>query len=96
MENLYQSVDGREYRGYRNPSETLCTIKWCYQDLMELMASRGIELTDENIDRIEGCRLEKTMQDRSIEEGWQILDDIVSMAIRTEGGGFLGTETNLD
>jgi hypothetical protein len=54
------------------------TIKWSVADLAQVLEDRGIEPSQENITKfIEFTRGPKTLQDRSIEEGWSILDTIV-------------------
>jgi len=78
---FYGKNEVYDYRGHVDPYDTFCEIKWSYVDLMFLMAKKNIPVTDENIDKIVKCRLEKTMQDRSTEEGWEILDCIIDGAI---------------
>lgn len=65
------------YEGEHDPSEVICTIKWCIADLLDMMAREGVELTDENIDRILEQRFERTLQERSTEDGWETIQVLV-------------------
>lgn len=58
-------------------NEVICTITWTVQDLLDIFERRGIEPTEENVNAMLSHPLGKHLQDRSIEEGWQILDDLV-------------------
>jgi hypothetical protein len=69
------------YDGSYDPNETICKIEWKIADLLDMMAHHGVELTDENIERILGNRFERTLKERSIEEGWEIIDVIVDDAM---------------
>ena len=69
-----------EVESYRNADEPICVIRWCMEDLWCKMAEKGIPITDENIDRIMNNRFEKTLQDRSTEEGWEIIDTLIDMS----------------
>lgn len=54
------------------------TIRWSVADLVSAMEERGIEPSEENIKKfIETTRGPRTLVDRSIEEGWAILDTIL-------------------
>ena len=70
-----------EYEGSHDPSEVVCTITWCVADVLDMMAHQGIELTDENLENILNRRFERTLQERSTEEGWEIIDVLVSDAM---------------
>ena len=61
-------------------NDVIVTIKWTIKDVEEALVSRGIQPTDENMQRLLSGRFERTLQERSIEEGWQIIDDLISMA----------------
>ena len=63
------------------PNETVCTITWCVEDVLCAMERRGIELTDENLNRIMNHRFERTLNERSTEEGWEIIDVIIDCAM---------------
>lgn len=72
---------GYTYEGMHHHGEVICTITWLLDDLLDMMAKQGVELTDENIDHILGQRFERTLRERSIEEGWEIIDVLVSDAM---------------
>ena len=55
------------------------TITWTIEDLEEFLKSKGYESTDENIETLLDNRLTKTLEERSIEEGWEIIDTIFCM-----------------
>lgn len=58
-------------------NEVICTITWTVQDMLEVFEKYGIEPTEENVRAMLDHRLGRNLSDRSIEEGWQILDDLV-------------------
>ena len=66
-----------EYRGSYELTDEVCSIRWCVEDLLYAMVKRGIELTDENVSR--AMDLGSRLQDRSIEEGWETLDILLSL-----------------
>jgi len=67
-----------EYEGKHALDEEICTIRWCVEDLVIAMTKAGIEPTDENIDKVLANRFERTLQEMSIAEGWEIIDVIIS------------------
>lgn len=67
-----------EYEGNHALGENICTIRWNIEDLVIAMAEAGIEPTDENIDKVLAHRFERTLHERSVEEGWEIIDVIIS------------------
>lgn len=71
-------ADEVRYEGEHDPMETVCEIRWCVADVLDMMAHQGIELTDENLERLLDSRMAKTLQERSTEEGWEILGDIIA------------------
>ena len=71
-------ADEVRYDGKHEPEEVVCEIKWCVADVLDMMAHRGIELTDENLERLLCSRMGKTLRERSTEEGWEILGDIIA------------------
>jgi len=73
--------DEVEYDGSHDPNETICKIEWKVADLLDMMAHLNIPLTDENIEHILDHRFERTLQERSIEEGWEIIGYIVDDAM---------------
>lgn len=52
--------------------EHVCTVVWCVDDVATLMQGS----TKEQIKEV-AKKSAKTLSDRSTEEGWQILDDLV-------------------
>ena len=66
------------YEGEHDPNEVICEIKWCVADLLDMMAHLNIELTDENIDCILKQWFARVLTDRSIEEGWEIIETLLS------------------
>ncbi len=71
-------ADEVRYDGAYDPMETVCEIRWCIADVLDMMAYQGIELTDENLERVLANRFERTLQERSTEEGWEIIEALVS------------------
>ncbi len=53
-------------------------ISWHVDDLEEVFQKNGIPFTEENVQKFLDSRGPRTLVDRSIEEGWTILGDIVS------------------
>lgn len=68
------------YEGELNPHEVLCEIKWTLVDVMDMMAAKGIALTDANIGAVVTNSFSRVLKDRSIQEGWEIIDVLVSEA----------------
>lgn len=60
-------------------NDVIVTIKWTTADIKEALIGRGIEPTHENIQNLLSGRFVKTLEERSIEEGWQIIDDLILM-----------------
>lgn len=70
------------YNGKHDPDETVCTIRWTVQDIICYIEDNyDLEVTDEVIDRVLDNRCAKALKDRSIEEGWEILEYIVDEAL---------------
>ena len=65
------------YKGKYKLDDEICVIRWCIEDLLCEMERQGIEQTDENIDMILSNRFERTLDERSTEEGWEIIADLV-------------------
>ena len=82
-------TDEIHYEGKHDLDETVCTIRWCVQDVLDMMAHEGFELTDENLDAILNNRLGKHLKDRSIEEGWEILDTLICDAMWYKKHGYI-------
>ncbi len=62
-----------------NNDNIIASITWTIEDLEEFLKSKGYETTDENIETLLDNRLTKTLEERSIEEGWEIIDTIFCM-----------------
>lgn len=75
-------ADVVEYDGKHQPSELVCTVTWLVADVLDMMAYKGIELTDENLERVlNSGRFGRVLKDRSTEEGWEIIDVLVSESL---------------
>lgn len=62
-----------------NPAgDVFATIRWCDADLEQAFKDAGVDPTPENIQRFKESRAPRTLVDRSIEEGWVILDDLIT------------------
>ena len=57
----------------------IATITWTIEDIEQYKKKKGYEVSSENIDIMLKNRLTKTLEDRSIEEGWNIIDTIFYM-----------------
>ena len=62
-----------------NNDNIIASTTWTLEDLEEFLKSKGYETTDENIETLLDNRLTKTLEERSIEEGWEIIDTIFCM-----------------
>ena len=67
-------------------NDVFCTIKWSIGDIVGLLETYleagDIERIDDDlIDKILAVGCAKILHERSVEEGWTILDDIVSIAL---------------
>jgi hypothetical protein len=58
--------------------EIVTTIKWHTEDLAEVFRKYDVLCTDENFDRFIHSKMSSVLKDRSVEEGWEIMDIIVS------------------
>ena len=59
--------------------DIIASITWTREDLEEFLKSKGYGPIDENIKTLLDNRLTKTLEERSIEEGWEIIDTIFCM-----------------
>lgn len=57
--------------------EPVCVIKWCREDIKTALKERGFADHSENIDTVLEGRFERTLQERSTEEGWEIIHDLI-------------------
>lgn len=62
----------------KDAADAVCTIIWSIADVQEALTKAGYEPTDDNVQKVIANRLDRTLKDRSIEEGWEILDVIVT------------------
>jgi len=74
--------DGFEYEGEHRLDEEICVVRWQVQDLLDMFAMLGVECSDANIDRFLATRAPRTLDERSTEEGWEILEDLVCMEMK--------------
>lgn len=67
------------------PEGCICTVRWCEGDLMRHLRALGeCYATKENLDKCKSM-IGGTLRDRSIEEGWQIIDDLVDQSRLSRG-----------
>jgi hypothetical protein len=59
-------------------SDEIAIIRWDKDDLLEVFSNNKIPLTDDNINKFMNTRSPRTLEERSIEEGWEILDILVT------------------
>ena len=59
-------------------SDVIRSINWCEADLETVFEKQGIPITKENIDKFKESRGPRTLEEQSVESGWNILDCIVS------------------
>lgn len=70
----------REYeKSVRGEEEPIAKITWLPEDLREALADEGFKPSDENIEVLLDNRLRKTIEDLSIERGWDIIFDVIGM-----------------
>lgn len=61
-----------------NDGEVIATIRWTIADVVSAMIKNGIEPTDENIKKVLANRFQRTLEERSIEDGWEIIDTLIT------------------
>jgi effector-binding domain-containing protein len=66
----------------------LCKIVWSEEDLKDVFKNYSIEYTEENI-KIFKDRYARSLHERSIEAGWEILDTLVSIMKDQGSEGFV-------
>lgn len=59
--------------------EPIAKIVWLPEDLREALVHEGFKPSDENIEVLLANRLRKTIEDLSIERGWDIIYDVIGM-----------------
>lgn len=63
------------YSTYNNA--VITKITWCIEDLIEAFEKENIPVTKEGIKKFLRSGGVRTLQDRSVEEGWIILQDLI-------------------
>lgn len=58
--------------------DTVCTIKWAIADIREALLNENYQDSDENVQKLIKNRLERTLQEASVQHGWEILSYIVT------------------
>lgn len=56
-----------------------CSIHWHEDDLETIFTNNSIEPTRENLDTFINSRSPRSLEDRSVEEGWEVLEMLVKM-----------------
>lgn len=59
--------------------EPIAKIIWLPEDVREALASEGYKPSDENVEILLGNRLGRTIEDISIERGWDIISEIIGI-----------------
>ena len=62
--------------GDQTNDEFFAVIRWAEDDVQEALARRDLPLTEKNIELV--MDHSTTLEERSIEEGWEMLDVIIS------------------
>lgn len=62
---------------YEEPVDFFAIIKWGVDDLESTFSAAGVPFTQENVDIFLKSNASRVLVDRSIEEGWMILETIV-------------------
>lgn len=69
-----------------NDNQVVCEIRWCVSDVRSALEIAGYEPSDENVQKALDNRLERTMEEMSVQYGWEFLNVIVTDAgIDTDG-----------
>lgn len=68
-------IRGESLKNYHDDEVAL--IRWCEDDLREALENRGFKSSEKNIEILCNNRLERTLEDRSIEAGWDVIDTII-------------------
>jgi hypothetical protein len=64
--------------GDETNSDYFAVIRWHSDDIESVLEEQGIAITEDNLEEAMS-RVADTLQDRSVEEGWDIMRDLVSM-----------------
>lgn len=57
-------------------SKIICQITWAEDDLAEIFAEHDIPLTKKNIEKFIETGVSRTLEEVSIERGWEALSDL--------------------
>ena len=52
-------------------------IKWSDDDIKVALLNKGYAPTEKNIELLKKNRLERTLQEVSVQYGWEIIDEII-------------------
>lgn len=59
--------------------EPIAKIVWLPEDLRCALSSNGFAPSDDNIEVLMASRLSRTIEDLSIERGWEIIEEVIYM-----------------
>ncbi len=62
----------------------IAVIRWHEDDLIDSMKRAGLEPSEESIRKFMESSARKTLHERSVQEGWTILDDLVGLVLEEE------------
>ncbi len=60
-------------------------IRWHRLDLEEVMESNGVPPTEENVKKFVESRAPRTLEDLSIQAGWDFLEELVVETMKNDG-----------
>lgn len=58
--------------------EPFAIIRWCKEDLTDVFKNNGIPHTEDNINIFVNSKSPRSLEERSVEEGWETLEILVS------------------
>lgn len=73
--------------------DVVAGIIWSVGDIKSALQTNGMKTSDENIQKVIDSRFRKNLEERSIEEGWEIISCIIDT---TEGLESVNILTKLD
>ncbi|WP_127059408.1 hypothetical protein [Bacillus subtilis] len=59
--------------------ELFLTVNWCKEDIFEIFEKKGIPLSQTNFLKLKELGGAKTLLERTVEDGWEVLDIIVDL-----------------
>lgn len=62
---------------YGSADDVICEIRWVDEDLREWLNQHEYPITADNMDSMRSMVSGTTLKDRSIEEGWRIIDSMI-------------------